>query len=219
VFENLRNAFSEAIDNFQRELDRDRLPESVSELLHWMEDEIVDVRVRVRSLEDERTKTISETESEVAAAATCRRRGVMAAEISDDETVRIAEEHAEKHDRRAEVLRKKVEVLAAEIELGEAEVEQMIAAFKEAKENRSALTARLGRARANETVRSVDTLFDEMDRMDELTSDQDVEMEAQREVDGALGHGSSDSPRNDRLGLTDEEADEALKELKRRMGR
>ena len=219
MFESLRNAFREAIDNFQTELDRDRLPETVSELLHWMEDEIVDVKVRVKGLSDEKAKSLEMIEAETEAAAVCLRRGEMAKGIDDEETARIAEEHAKMHLEKAEVLRQKAEALAAEIALGEQEVERMVAAFKEAKANRPALTARLGRARANESVRSADTLFDQMDRMEEATSDLDIELDAQREVDADLGHGPAADPLGDRRGLTDEEADEALKELKRRMGR
>lgn len=219
MFENLRNAFREAIDNFQQEIDRDRLPESVSELLHWMEDEIVDVRVRVRSLTDERATVLTELESETAAAETCRRRGTMAAKIDDDETMLLAAKHAEKHELRAEVLRKKADALNAEIDLGTKEAKDMIEALKEAKGNRSGLAARLGRARAGETVRSADTLFDQMDQIDEDLSAQDRETDAILELDAEFSSGTTTYPQNDRRGLTDAEADAALQELKRRMGR
>ena len=53
MFENLRRAFSEAIDNFNREMNRDDVPEAVDRLLHGMREEVTDAKARLSKLEED----------------------------------------------------------------------------------------------------------------------------------------------------------------------
>ena len=52
MFEDLRNAFREAVQNFKDELDRDSVPETVDRLLKGMIDEVTQARARLKSLMD-----------------------------------------------------------------------------------------------------------------------------------------------------------------------
>ena len=51
MFENLRTAFREAVDNFKDEMGRDQVPETVDRLLKGMVDEATDAKTRLRDLE------------------------------------------------------------------------------------------------------------------------------------------------------------------------
>ena len=86
MFENLRDAFREAISNFKEELERDRVPESVDRLLVGMRDEVTSAKVQVRELEDQLEKARAQADRERREAETARRRGRMARDIADDET-------------------------------------------------------------------------------------------------------------------------------------
>ena len=47
MFENLRNAFREAVDNFNKELGRDDVPELVDGLLRQMHEEVTDTKAQI----------------------------------------------------------------------------------------------------------------------------------------------------------------------------
>ena len=52
MFDDLRRAFREAVDNFKEELNRDEIPETVDKLLLGMRNEVADAKVQIRELED-----------------------------------------------------------------------------------------------------------------------------------------------------------------------
>ena len=89
MFENLRNAFKEAIENFNKELDRDQVPETVDRLLVGMRNEVADAKASADELESQIGKTLQQIEREKNEVATARRRGKMAADIGDAETAQI----------------------------------------------------------------------------------------------------------------------------------
>ncbi|NLG61637.1 MAG: hypothetical protein GX539_05285 [Candidatus Cloacimonetes bacterium] len=127
MFEDWKQAWREAVANFQREL----------------EDEPGDATTRAMR-RDERTaaESLRRLDAELAAArrnaeaerneeAVCRRREGLAVKVGDTETARIAAEYAERHAERAVVLERKIEVLEAERLLLLGDLERMRAALRE----------------------------------------------------------------------------------------
>ena len=58
MFENLRNAFREAVDNFNKELSRDDVPDVVDGLLRQMHQEVTDTKAQLFTLEEQIKKAI-----------------------------------------------------------------------------------------------------------------------------------------------------------------
>jgi len=214
MFENLRNAFREAIENFNKELDRDQVPGSVDRLLAGMREEVADAKVRVRELEDQIARADAEAAREKNEAATARRRGKMAAEIDDAETVRLAEQYAQRNDERQRVLEQKGAALRQELAIRQREIEEMLAQVKDAQSKRDSLAATTGRSGARESIRAADDLFAELDRMAEAIGDEDARARA------AEDFGDLDLDADPDLPPTPPpvDFDARLEELKRRMG-
>lgn len=211
MFEDLRRAFREALDNFQQELNRDRIPGSVDRLLAGMVDEVTAARTRLAEVESQIERTRNEAAVEERELATCRRRAALAREIGDEETARIADEYGERHRRRKEVLDQKADALVREAELRRHEIEEMLDRVREARARRDALAAQAGRTEARSTLDGSGDLFDELDRMAEKIRDTDARADAAREMDD-LTIDLDAPPRR-----PDVDYDAALAELKRRM--
>ena len=216
MFENLRNAFREAVDNFNKELNRDDVPDVVDGLLKQMYQEASDAKAQLFTLEEQIKKAIQLSEMEEKEALTCRRREEMALKIGDEETAKVAAEFAEKHEKRREIQAKKALALRAELELKRGELEDMMVQLKEAKTKREALTATKGRADARNAIGGASDLFDELDRMAEKIEGVDHQREAEEELLSEFGDLESSSP--SRGPSPDELAEARLRELKRMMG-
>ena len=216
MFENLRNAFREAVDNFNKELGRDDVPDVVDGLLRQMHEEVTDTKAQLFTLEAQIKKAIQLSEMEEREAKTCRRREEMALRISDEETAKVAAEYAEKHERRKEIQARKALALKAELELKKTEVEDMLAQYKEAKAKRETLKATQGRAEARNALGGASDLFDELDRMAEKIEGVDHQREAEEDLLEEFEELESPPPQR---GLSQDELAEArLRELKRLMG-
>lgn len=215
VFEDLRRAFREALDNFQQELNRDRIPGSVDRLLSGMVDEVTDAKSRLAELENQLERTRAESAREAQEIATCDRREAMARQIGDEETARVAAEYGERHRRRKQVLDNKATALVEEIELRRGEVEEMLEKVKEARSRRDALAAQAGRGDARASMNEADDLFAELDRMAERIDDTDAAGQAAREMGDFDLRVDPDEP----VRRPQVDYDAALEELKRRMGR
>ena len=222
MFEDLRAAFREALDNFNKELSRDRIPENVDKLLYGMKEEIADEKAAVSGLEAQLEKARSQIEQLRQNLVTARRREEMARKIEDDETVKLAEEFAVKYQSHVTVLEKKVAALEEERDFRQKTVDEMIARFQEAREKHDALGATAGRAGARETLSAADDLFSELDRMAEKIEGERARGEAAEafdDIDLEPDEGSEyridldEQPRREEL-----DVDAALAELKRRMG-
>lgn len=219
MFENLRNAFREAIDNFQRELNRDDVPEAVDRLLANMRDEATEAKTRLHDLEAAVARARAEAGEESDEAATCRRRESMARDIGDEETATVAAEYARRHEERADVLRRKATALEEELELRRGEIEQMIEKIREAQKNRAALAAKLGRSSARDSIRESTDLFDELDRMAEKIQTDEQRRHAEVELDIDLSGGSDYTIDVNEPMRPEPDLDARLAELKRRMKR
>ncbi len=186
MFDNLRHAFREAVDNFKEELGRDEIPEAVDGLLREMKREAADTKAEIRRLDEAIKGAIEKAEKEKGSGETCRRREKMALDISDEETARVAREYAEKHEHRRSVLEHKALALKEELDMREVEFGEMIETIKEAEKNRDGLTATAGRASARNSIAEADDLFSQLDRFaDEIEGDE-VKREATSEIDDLL---------------------------------
>jgi len=219
MFEDLRSAFREAYENFNKELNREHVPDTVDLLIGGMVDEINDVKGEVANLESQIRKSLAEAEREGAEAATCRRREQMAREIGDSETADVAAQFAEKHEEHQQLLEQKSKALKAEFDFSREEVEEMMAKVKEAQAKRDSLSATAGRSGARESISAADDLFSELDRMAGKIDDEHAKGEtAEAFSDLDLGPEQSDY----HIDLNEEpplepDFDTRLAELKRRM--
>ena len=166
MFDNLRDAFREAVENFKHELNReDDVPPTVDRLLLAMHRELAQARELVAALdkqiEDARAQVGRDRDEE----ATCRRRAEMATRVGDSETARIALEYATRYERRRLVLERKVTLLDEEKGLRVVELTEMTERMEEARSKRDHLAAAAGSSDADETERAADDLLDELDRM------------------------------------------------------
>lgn len=218
MFDDLRAAFREALDNFNKELSRDQVPETVDKLLVGMKDEIVSEKAAVAGIEADLEKTDAQLQRVIAEAKTARRREEMAKEIDDAETATLAGRYAAKHENHRVVLDKKAAALREELAFRERTVEEMFARFQEAKEQRDALTATTGRSSARESLSAADGLFGELDRMAEKIEGNRAQGEAAEAFDDL----DFDEPSEyhvdvDEAPAPERDVDAALEELKRRM--
>ena len=218
MFQNLRDAFREAVHNFRTELNRDQVPEAAHRLLRAMEEELIRVRSEVKALEGELTQVRSRASREGDEVRKCLRREEMARKIGDEETVEVARSYARRHLRMQEVLTEKAEVLEREIKVRSGEVEEMTRSLKQAQVQRESLLASSSRREARESLQDADGLFAEMDRMSEKIEDLDRRSQAFRDLAGMgteepAGSGKASAQ------ATETEIDARLAELKRRMAR
>ena len=217
MFENLRQAFREAVDNFKEELNRDEVPEVVDGLLHQMQEEVTDAKAQLHTLEMQIKKALQLAEMEEKEIATCRRREEMAQKIGDEDTAKVAAEFAEKHEKRKKIQEQKALALREELEMKRGEVEEMLATLKEARAKRSSLAATSGRASARNSLSGADDLFAKLDEMAEKIEGVDHQREAEEELLAELGELDSSPPPPPRPS-PEEEAEARLRELKRMMG-
>lgn len=222
MFEDLRQAFREAVRNFKDELNRDQVSGDVDRLLHGMVEEVTTARARLHSVEEDLEKTRQLRAREEEHVATMARRREMAAGIDDGETERLAAEFEAKHRERLEVFTAKEEALTREVTLLRGEVEEMMAQVKEARARRAGLSAQAGRAGTRETMNETEDLFQAFQRMEERIDGTGAEAEAAEAFSREFDSGSSGSDLRIDLDAPpphqDVDFDAALAELKRRMG-
>ncbi len=218
MFDDLRAAFSEALDNFNKELKRDQVPESVDRLLAGMKNEIVDEKAQVAGLEHQLETALSQAARQKELAETCRRREEMAGGIGDQDTASVAAQYAVKHEGHHALLEKKAEAIREEMGFRRKTVEEMVARFTEARERKDTLAATTGRAGARQSLADADDLFGELDRMAEKIDGERAKGEAAEAFDNldletdSEYHVDLEEPPRQEL-----DVDAALAELKRRM--
>ncbi|MCY3706802.1 MAG: hypothetical protein OXH08_15090 [Gammaproteobacteria bacterium] len=209
MFAKLRAAFREAVENFKTELNRDQIPETVDGLLAGMYREATDAKAYVSKLEKDLAAARARAQRESEQAEVCRRRQQQAERIGDEETVRVAEEFARKHEERAQVIEGKAEAILRELTVCRSDVDEMLEQIKVARQKSEALGATAGRTEARETLGRADDLFRDFDRMGEKVSGTESEAEAAAAFDREFEPGPS----------REENLEDRLEELKRRMGK
>jgi hypothetical protein len=123
MFEDWKRAWREAVANFQHELHAEE--DGTNPHQDTLRRELATARGALARLETEIATTRRHAEAERESEQVCRRRETMAAQIGDEETVRVAVEYAVRHAERASVLERKVEVLEAERSLLQRDLEAM----------------------------------------------------------------------------------------------
>jgi hypothetical protein len=105
---------------------RDRAPGSLA----MMRDALVEARVSVGQSREARDLAAAQLAREQAELETVRRRGQLATQINDAETVAVATRFEQKHAERIAMLERKLAALETEVALGERELAEMTAQFK-----------------------------------------------------------------------------------------
>jgi hypothetical protein len=97
-------------------------------------DALLDLKLGLKDLKDAIQVTTRELESVKAELVTVERRGKLALDIGDQETVQIAASYAEKHRQRVGVLERKLGVQQDELSLAEREYEELSIRYRSAKQ-------------------------------------------------------------------------------------
>lgn len=151
MFKDWKQAWQQAVENFQRELGDDDSP-SGSPQIGSMRSDLGKAKAALQGLAEDLVETRKEVAAEEEAERTCIRRKELAERIGDQETVRLAEEWAQRHSQRADLLRRKVEILAAELEMRREELRRMEVALEDAVKTVTAGGATAGGAAPGEAA-------------------------------------------------------------------
>lgn len=125
MFEDWKQAWRQAVDNFRRELEDGVSEEGGSPDVRSMKRDLVSARGALDKLDLEIGRTRKEASAEREQESVCRRREGLARNIGDEETARLAAEFAGRHAERAVVLERKVSVLTEERTLLHRDLEAM----------------------------------------------------------------------------------------------
>jgi hypothetical protein len=117
VFERLRDAFQAALDAAS--------PGDLRDLAGRMREAVIEAKVGVREMREALARTEAELGAERQRLADAERRGRLAGEIQDGETVAVAERFAAKHRERVDVLERKLAAQRDELALAERELGEM----------------------------------------------------------------------------------------------
>jgi hypothetical protein len=125
VFERLRDALRAALDAATP-------PGDLRDLARQMREAVVDAKVAVDEMRAALGRTDADLSAERQRLADAERRGRLAAEIQDQETVQVAERFAAKHRERAGVLERKLAAQREELALAERDLVDMQGQLKSA---------------------------------------------------------------------------------------
>lgn len=139
-----------------------------------MREAVVAAKVAVQEMRAALTRLDVELEAERQRLGDAERRGRLAAEIQDRETVAVAERFAAKHRDRVAVLERKAAAQRDELALAERELGEMQAQLKAAERDRPAAEAARSTERAWQDVQAAGGVRPEVDLEDEaLKADQE----------------------------------------------
>jgi len=141
VFERLRDALRAALDAATP-------PGDLRDLARQMREAVVEAKLAVRDGREALARTQRELGEERQRLADAERRGRLAAEIQDAETVEVARRFAAKHGERVGVLDRKLAALSAELALSERELAEMQAQLARAERDRPLTEAERSAERA-----------------------------------------------------------------------
>jgi len=128
-------------DAFRAALDAASTPDLRS-LARQMREAVVDAKVAVAEVQEAVVRTERELTLERQRLADAERRGRLAGEIQDGETVAVADRFAAKHRERLGVLERKLVNQKEEMALAQRELDDMQAQLKTAERDRPAMEAR-----------------------------------------------------------------------------
>ena len=125
MFENLKRSLRDAMN-------RASSPTERRAVLATMREALIEAKVGVSAMHAGAEATRTQLAAERAEMATVQRRGRLAAEIGDTETVRVAAQFERRHAERVAVLEQKLSAQEAELALAERETAEMAAQLKAA---------------------------------------------------------------------------------------
>lgn len=127
-------------DGLRARLDRllaeSRGPDDRRAYAAGLRDAVIEAKAAVSAMRDQLAATERELALERRQLADAERRGQLAGEIADRETVGIAERFAARHRERADVLERKLAVQHDELDLGVRELESMMGELRAAQQGR-----------------------------------------------------------------------------------
>lgn len=123
MFEQLKQRMREAFDRAAAPADR-------RTVIAMMREAVVEARVAVREIRQQMEDTRRRLAAEREELETVRRRGRLASQIEDGETLKVAREYERRHSERVAVLEGKLAAQEAELSLAEREVEEMTRELK-----------------------------------------------------------------------------------------
>jgi hypothetical protein len=161
LFERLRDALRAALDAATP-------PGDLRDLARAMREAVVEAKVAVRETREAMTRTEGELTLERQRLADAERRGRLAAEIQDRDTVDVAQRFATKHRDRVGVLERKAAALRDELALYERELADMQVQLARAERERPATEAERSAERAWRDLQEGGGVRPGMDVADEL---------------------------------------------------
>ena len=161
LFERLRDAFRAALDAATP-------PSDLRDLARQMREAVVEAKVAVQEIREALGRTEGELARERQRLADAERRGRLATEIQDQETVAVAERFAAKHRERVGVLERKLAAQREELALAERDLVEMQSQLKSAEKDRPTVEAERSAERAWRDVQAAGGARPGMDLKDEL---------------------------------------------------
>lgn len=161
LFERLRDAFRAALDAATP-------PGDLRDLARQMREAVVEAKVAVQEMREALGRTEGELTLERQRLADAERRGRLAGEIQDQETVTVAERFAAKHRERVAVLERKLGAQREEVALAERDLVEMQGQLRSAEKDRPAAESDRSTERAWREVQSAGGTRPGMDLQDEL---------------------------------------------------
>jgi hypothetical protein len=161
LFERLRDAFRAALDAAAG-------PADLRALARQMREAVVDAKVAVSEIQDAVARTDRELGLERQRLADAERRGRLAGEIQDQETVSVAERFTTKHRERISILERKLAAQREELALADRELVEMQAQLKSAERDRPAMEGDRSTEHAWRDMQSAGGARPGMDLQDEL---------------------------------------------------
>ena len=125
MFDELKVAFRQALQNFNEELSRVEPPKKTEDLVNAMNEEVEEATAHIDNLELQISIAIDQLAKAESEAESCRRRSELARDIGDTETSIMAIQYAKKHEEHIRVLGDKIEALSAELTFLGKEVTEM----------------------------------------------------------------------------------------------
>jgi len=162
LFERLRDAFRAALDAAGGGA------VDLRSLARQMREAVVDAKVAVQEVQEAIARTDRELGLERQRLADAERRGRLAAEIQDQETVTVAERFATKHRERTGVLERKLANQREELALAQRELDDMQVQLKSAERDRPAMQGQASTEQAWRDVQSGGGNRPDVDLQDEL---------------------------------------------------
>lgn len=189
MFRRLREKIERALE--RHEADRPLTRDDLDRMLHAMREELIDLRSRTARLEKEAERVASRAQHEIRRAEVAHQKAREAEQAGDPAAANSAMEAARGALHLAEDLRDQAAEARSEAERLKAESLEKLEQLKYAERNRGALLARARRVgtarRLDDLIRGPESGLKRFERAEEDIQTAEDMVEAEREIDEALG--------------------------------